>query len=204
VDRDLVELARAGDRDAFAILVHQVSDRLFAIAFRILRDVGLAEDALQNALLTTWTELPQLRDVGRFEAWSRRILVHGCYAEARRKRRWTDLADAQLARIADEHVPDPSGDGGPALEASLTASPYALAAGDDDSLFFSEWQRSAVRRIDPSGIITTVAGGGTGGDLGDCGPATEASLMEPQGIAWHDGVLYIVDAGHDRIRVVVP
>jgi RNA polymerase sigma-70 factor (ECF subfamily) len=72
VDRDLVERARQGDRDAFAILVHQVSDRLFAVAFRILRDVGLAEDALQNALLTTWRQLPQLRDVDRFEAWNRR------------------------------------------------------------------------------------------------------------------------------------
>ena len=89
VDRDLVERARGGDRDAFALLVHQVSDGLFAVAFRILRDVGLAEDALQNALLTTWRQLPQLRDVDRFEAWSRRILVHDCYAESRKKRRWT-------------------------------------------------------------------------------------------------------------------
>jgi RNA polymerase sigma-70 factor, ECF subfamily len=106
VDRDLVELARAGDRDAFAILVHQVSDRLFAVAFRILRDVGLAEDALQNALLTTWTELPQLRDVDRFEAWSRRILVHGCYAEARKKRRWT----ASILTLEREgQSPDSSG-----------------------------------------------------------------------------------------------
>jgi RNA polymerase sigma-70 factor (ECF subfamily) len=100
VDRDLVERARGGDRDAFAILVHQVSDGLYAVAFRILRDVGLAEDALQNALLTTWRQLPQLRDVERFEAWSRRILVHGCYAEARRSRRWT----ANL-RALDEQGP---------------------------------------------------------------------------------------------------
>ena len=51
VDRDLVEQARSGDREAFAVLVHQVSDSLYAVAHRILRDTGLAEDALQNALV---------------------------------------------------------------------------------------------------------------------------------------------------------
>lgn len=89
MDRDLVERARKGDRDAFAGLVHQVSDRLYAVAFRVLRDTGLAEDALQNALITTWRQLPHLRDVERFEAWCHRILIHSCYAEARRNRPWT-------------------------------------------------------------------------------------------------------------------
>ena len=46
MDRDLVEAARRGDREAFAVLVHQVSDSLYAVAQRILRDTGLAEDAL--------------------------------------------------------------------------------------------------------------------------------------------------------------
>ena len=48
VDRDLVEQARRGDREAFAVLVHQVSDSLYSVAYRILRDTGLAEDVLQN------------------------------------------------------------------------------------------------------------------------------------------------------------
>ncbi len=89
MERDLVERARKGDRDAFASLVHQVSDALFAVAHRILRDSSLAEDALQVALITAWRELPHLREVDRFEAWVHRILVHACYAEARRSRRWT-------------------------------------------------------------------------------------------------------------------
>ena len=89
MDRDLVERARRGDRDAFAVLVHQVSDRLYAIAFRILRDTGLAEDALQNALVTAWRQVPQLRDPDRFEAWIHRVLVTSCYVEARRSRRWS-------------------------------------------------------------------------------------------------------------------
>ena len=86
---DLVIRARDGDRDAFAALVHATSDRLYAIAARILRDGDLAEDALQGALVTAWRQLPTLRDPARFEAWVRRLLVHSCYAEARRRRSWT-------------------------------------------------------------------------------------------------------------------
>lgn len=86
MDRVLVEQARRGDRDAFASLVHQVSDSLFAVAFRILRDNGLAEDALQDALVSAWRQLPRLRDADRFEAWIHRVLVHSCYAESRRGR----------------------------------------------------------------------------------------------------------------------
>ena len=87
VDRDLVEAARDGDRDAFALLVHQVSDRMFAVAYRILREPTAAEDALQDALISAWRELPGLREPDRFEAWIHRILVHACYAEGRRERR---------------------------------------------------------------------------------------------------------------------
>ena len=88
MDRDLVERARSGDQAAFADLVHQVSDTLFGIARRILRDPGLAEDVLQNALVTIWRKLPHLREADRFEAWAYRILVHACYADAPRNRRW--------------------------------------------------------------------------------------------------------------------
>jgi RNA polymerase sigma-70 factor (ECF subfamily) len=88
VDRDLVERARKGDRDAFAVLVHQVSDSLYSVAYRILRDTGLAEDVLQNALVLAWRRLPKLRDLDRFEAWIHRILVHACYDESRRTRSW--------------------------------------------------------------------------------------------------------------------
>jgi RNA polymerase sigma-70 factor (ECF subfamily) len=86
--RDVVERAMRGDHDAFGLLVNSTSDRMFAIATRILRDVHLAEDALQSSLITAWRELPRLRDPDRFEAWIRRLLVHACYAEARRRRQW--------------------------------------------------------------------------------------------------------------------
>src|SRR3954454_22214290 len=88
VDRALVEQARHGDREAFAVLVHQVSDSLYAVAVRILRDPGLAEDALQNALSLPWKRLPKLREPERFEAWIHRILVHACYDESQRARQW--------------------------------------------------------------------------------------------------------------------
>src|SRR5262245_22954310 len=87
MDRDLVERARSGDQAAFADLVHQVSDTLFGIARRILRDPGLAEDVLQNALVTIWRKLPHLREAERFDGWAFRILIHACYAEAPRSRR---------------------------------------------------------------------------------------------------------------------
>jgi RNA polymerase sigma-70 factor, ECF subfamily len=86
--RDVVERAMRGDHDAFGLLVKATSDRMYAIATRILRDADLAEDALQSSLITAWRELPRLRDPDRFEAWARRLLVHACYAEARRRRAW--------------------------------------------------------------------------------------------------------------------
>jgi RNA polymerase sigma-70 factor, ECF subfamily len=52
----------SGDREAFGLLVNATSNRLYAIATRILRDVDLAEDALQSSLITAWRELPRLRD----------------------------------------------------------------------------------------------------------------------------------------------
>ena len=88
MDRDLVERARSGDQEAFAGLVHQVSDTLFGVARRILRDPGLAEDVLQNALVTIWRKLPGLREADRFDGWAFRILVHACYAAAPQSRRW--------------------------------------------------------------------------------------------------------------------
>ena len=54
MQRALVEQAARGDEDAFASLAAASADRLMAIAFRILRDVGRAEDAVQQTLLSAW------------------------------------------------------------------------------------------------------------------------------------------------------
>jgi len=87
VDPELVVAAQGGDRDAFAILARASGDRLFGIARRILRDHERAEDAVQNALVIAWRELPRLRDPDRFEAWLTRLLVNDCYEDYRRTRR---------------------------------------------------------------------------------------------------------------------
>lgn len=69
------------------MLARLSSNRLYAIAWRILRDHHLAEDAVQQALITIWNELPRLRDATRFEAWTYRLIVRHAMAEARRGRR---------------------------------------------------------------------------------------------------------------------
>ena len=84
---DLVERAARGDRDAFDLLVSDAVDRLYAMARLILRDADLAEDAVQEALIHCWRELPRLRDPERFEAWLRRMVVNACYDEGRKTRR---------------------------------------------------------------------------------------------------------------------
>jgi RNA polymerase sigma-70 factor (ECF subfamily) len=101
MDRDLVERARSGDQQAFADLVHQISDTLFGIARRILRDPGLAEDVLQNALVTIWRKLPHLREVDRFDGWAFRILVNACYADAPRNRAWASTVRVLPMNRAD-------------------------------------------------------------------------------------------------------
>jgi RNA polymerase sigma-70 factor (ECF subfamily) len=89
VHDEIVDRAKRGDEEAFDALARQVGDRCMAIAIRILRDVDLAEDAVQAALITAWRDLRTLRDSSRFEPWLHRILTHECYAEARRRTRWS-------------------------------------------------------------------------------------------------------------------
>ena len=88
MDTDLVIRAQHGDKGAYSLLAAGIADRFLAVARRILRDLDLAEDATQQALLAIWQDLPQLRDPVRFEAWSYRLLVRACYAEGRKERRW--------------------------------------------------------------------------------------------------------------------
>jgi RNA polymerase sigma-70 factor, ECF subfamily len=89
LERALVELAKHGDEAAFEALARQVGDSCMAIASWILRDFDLAEDAVQTTLVRAWRELRTLRDIERFEPWLHRILTNECYAEARRRRRWS-------------------------------------------------------------------------------------------------------------------
>jgi RNA polymerase sigma factor (sigma-70 family) len=100
----LVERAQRGDQDAFEVLAAATVDRCYAVAYRVLRDPHLAQDATQQALLNAWQDLPTLRDPGRFEAWLHRLVVRACYTEARRDRRWT--ARVRLIPSDADAIPD--------------------------------------------------------------------------------------------------
>ena len=104
MDRDLVEAARNGDRDAYVDLIRVRSDRLFAIAQRVLRDIDRAEDALQDALVIAWRDLRGLRDPDRFDAWLQRLLINVCIAQATRERRRT--ANLRVLPIDGPAAPD--------------------------------------------------------------------------------------------------
>jgi RNA polymerase sigma-70 factor (ECF subfamily) len=103
VERELVEMAQRGDQDAFEAVVRFSADRLYAIAFRILRDPDAADDAMQEALVDAWRDLPMLRDPGRLDAWLTRLLVRACYRAARRDRR-------RLVRVRQISVDPPTTD----------------------------------------------------------------------------------------------
>lgn len=99
MDSELVLRAQAGDPDAFTELVDATGGRLHAIAYSILRDRDAAADATQHALMAAWRGLPGLRDPERFEAWTYRLVVRACHAEARRAPRWMPI-DPVLEQLA--------------------------------------------------------------------------------------------------------
>ena len=106
MQRDLVEAAMAGDREAFTELGRSQIDRLYAIARLILRDDDRAHDATQEALISAWRDVKGLRDPDKFEPWIRRTLVHACYREARKSKRRL-RAEGQVRPI-DTEAADPA------------------------------------------------------------------------------------------------
>jgi len=79
-----VVLAQQGDPRAFESLTLAHYTRLYRVAKSILRDRHTAEDATQQAFLDIWRYIRRLREPSRFNGWSYRLLVHACYAEAKR------------------------------------------------------------------------------------------------------------------------
>ena len=102
MERSLVEQAQRGDREAFTRLAFELSDRLFAVAHRILRDFDSAGDALQVTLLRIWRDLPSLRDPAHIEAWAYRVLVRVCHDELRKLRRQAPALHLLAADGAEE------------------------------------------------------------------------------------------------------
>lgn len=85
MQRDLVARAQDGDHEAFTDLVALGIDRLYATARLILRADDRAQEAVQDGLLQAWLGIRGLRDPDRFEAWSRRLVVHACYRVGKRE-----------------------------------------------------------------------------------------------------------------------
>ena len=143
MDERIVRRVQEGDQEAFRALVVASHARLTRVAQGVLRDPHVAEDAVQQAFLDIWRDIRRLRDPGRFDGWSYKLLLRVCYAEARRRPRW--VPDSQIPAATEPRA----GDG------QQGSVPGAEQAADYP---------------DPVYVTGTYVGGG-GGEEGDDPPA---------------------------------
>jgi DNA-binding beta-propeller fold protein YncE len=109
-----------------------------------------------------------------------------------------------ISTIAGTGVPGYSGDGGPAVAAQFDG-PRGLAGDSAGNLYVADDNNHRVRRIEPSGVVTTVAGTGAPGYAGDGGTARSAQLRNPRGVAVDGrGSVFVADSMNARIRMVDP
>jgi sugar lactone lactonase YvrE len=109
-----------------------------------------------------------------------------------------------ITSIAGNGSDSYGGDNGIATDANLD-HPSDVVTDASGNFYIADSQNNRIRRVDRSGIITTVAGNGIGGYGGDGGPATKAMLSNPSGVAIDpSGKLYIADSDNHRIRMVAP
>lgn len=107
-----------------------------------------------------------------------------------------------ITTVAGTGVPGYSGNGGPATSAQLN-SPNQVAFDSGGNLYIADYFNGAIRKVDPAGTISSVAGGGVLGYSGDGGPATSARLNQPAGVAVDAfGNIYISDSNNHRVRMV--
>lgn len=104
--RAAVVQAQRGDHDAFAMIVRHTIGRQDALARTVLRDPELARDAVQDALVRAWRDLPGLRDPDRYEAWVYRLTLRSCIDEARRRRR--HVVEVTLSPLDGGRATDPA------------------------------------------------------------------------------------------------
>ena len=90
-DARLVSAAKAGDRAAFEALLTSRLDRTYRTARAILGNEPDARDTVQDAWLSIWRRLPDLRDTGAFDAWVERIVVNACRSRLRQRARVREI-----------------------------------------------------------------------------------------------------------------
>ena len=123
------------------------------------------------------------------------------YVAGRRRIRRVDAA-GEISTFAGTGESGDSGDGGPATEAGLSWS-LDVAADAGGNVYIADGDNHRIRTVDPNGTITTLAGTGEAGYDGDGGPATEAQLEYPRGVAVDaNGSVYVGDTSNRRIRKI--
>jgi RNA polymerase sigma-70 factor (ECF subfamily) len=107
----LVRLAQRGDAAAFDRLAGARIDRSYRLAVAILRSEPDARDAVQEAFVAAWRQLPKLRDPASFDAWLERIVVNACRMALRHRKvvrvREIDVADPPEPRASERSAPAP-------------------------------------------------------------------------------------------------
>jgi uncharacterized protein (TIGR03437 family) len=112
--------------------------------------------------------------------------------------------DGTMSTVAGNGTAGYGGDGGPATSAALS-SPRRVAMDTSGNLYITDFGNNRIRRVDPNGIIWTVAGNGTSGFGGDGGLATDATVSNATDVSMDtSGNLYILDTSNERIRKVSP
>ncbi len=130
--------------------------------------------------------------------------LYFCDLDNQRVRR-LDLASKRVTTIAGTGKKGYTGDGGPAVDATLSA-PHELVFDSKGDLYFAERDNNVIRKVDmKTGMISTAAGTGVAGYGGDGGPGPKAQLRQPHSIIRDkDGSLLICDLANHRIRRLHP
>ena len=141
---DLVGRARHGDLDAFTALAGARLAAMTRTATAILGDETEAHDAVQEAMISIWRELPSLREPGRFDAWAGRILVNACRQALKRRVR----SRVREIRLSPEPADGPGFDDRAGGAGGLATAGVALVSGRAESLGNDDALNRAFERLD--------------------------------------------------------